>query len=325
VLLHPEREGLDALECLPGVEGRLAGATGTDGALADGGGERALAEALREVETVGGVLPESSGKFASAWSQGNVPPSTTTPPSVVPAPWIHFVVDSPDDVGAVLDGAAEVGRRERVVHHERDGAFVGDGGEFLEVGRDERRVGDRLDVDERGVVVDGVGDGLGVERVDGADANAALARDVREVRRGAAVHLGARDDIAPALGERGGDGVDGAHSGVRGDGVDAAFEAGEAVLEDGDGGVGDAGVDVGLGVEGVASGRLVGAGEDVGGGLVDGGARAPVASGSWPAWTLRVRGPWLASVIATSNSSPVKYARQLRQRLPGGWPIPPRS
>src|ERR1700678_1715611 len=48
------------------------------------------------------------------------------------------------DVGAQLDGPAEIGRGERVVHHERNARFVCDRRESAQIRNDARRVADRF-------------------------------------------------------------------------------------------------------------------------------------------------------------------------------------
>ena len=56
-----------------------------------------------------------------------------------------------DDVGAVLDRPAEIGRRERVVDDERHAGASRDLGDRLDVGDDAARIGDQLDEDRLGL------------------------------------------------------------------------------------------------------------------------------------------------------------------------------
>jgi RNA-splicing ligase RtcB len=91
---------------------------------------------------------------------------------------------------------------------------------------------------------------------------------------GAAVERGGGDDLVAGAGQ-GEDGERlGGLAGGRGERGRAAFERGDALLEDVGGGVHDAGVDVAELLEAEEAAGVVGIVEDVGGGLVDGhGAR----------------------------------------------------
>ncbi len=88
--------------------------------------------------------------------QSKLPESTMTPPMEVPWPPIHLVADCDDDVGAVLDGPAEIAAAaEGVVHHQGDSVAVGELGEGFEIGHVEPRVSEGLDIDRLGRVGDG--------------------------------------------------------------------------------------------------------------------------------------------------------------------------
>ena len=71
-----------------------------------------------------------------------------------------------NDVGAVLQRAEQVRGGEGVVHDHRQVVLVGDGGDGLEVGQVGVRVAEGLEVDELGVLLDGV---LELLRVLGGD------------------------------------------------------------------------------------------------------------------------------------------------------------
>ena len=109
-----------------------------------------------------------------------------------------------DEVGAVLERAADHRRRERVVDREQRAVAVGGLGEGREVGEDARRVGDRLDVEDprRGRGQRGL-DGGDVGRVDVRDVDAEAPEGRDGLRPGRAVaHLPTRSR-SPARGARG--------------------------------------------------------------------------------------------------------------------------
>jgi len=152
---------------------------------------------------------------------------------------------------------------------------VGDLREPLEVGRDERRVRDRFDVDERGVVVDRVRVRLVVERVDESGLDSAAVRDAGEVRGRAAVHLGTGDDVVARAREHGRYRVERGHPRAGRDRVGAARQVGDPVFEDAHGRVGEPGVDVALRPERVHLRRRLRVVEDERGRLVDRGRARP--------------------------------------------------
>jgi len=118
---------------------------------------------------------------------------------------------------------------------------VGDLREPLEVGRDERRVRDRFDVDERGVVVDRVRVRPSSSSVDESGLDSAAVRDAGEVRGRAAVHLGTGDDVVARAREHGRYRVERGHPRAGRDRVGAARQVGDPVFEDAHGRVGEPG------------------------------------------------------------------------------------
>ena len=203
-----------------------------------------------------------------------------------------------DDVGAPLDRAVEVGRRDRRVDDERDAVGVRDVGEALEVGDLARRVRDRLDEERLGLLGDrrGVVGGVGGAHERRLDAEAAQ-RDIQlgdraavEVRRGHDVVAGADEaregDVLRAEARRGGDGAE------------SALEARDALLEARHGGVREARVDVAVLLQGEAGRGIRGVVEDERGRLVDrqrAGARHLVGD------VARVDGAGLEAVFAVCH------------------------
>jgi len=196
VALHPGAGRVEPLNRLPRVERRLAGPVGRPAAGRRCRRRRRRRTARRSRSGRRGLPVEFVVVGVGGWSHGNWPPSTTMPPTVVPLPVIHFVVvDSPNDVGAVLERPTEGGVA-NVLSTTSGTAFSWaiSARAARSRGRDERRVRDRFDVDERGVVVDRVRVRLVVERVDESGLDSAAVRDAGEVRGRAAVHLGTGDD-----------------------------------------------------------------------------------------------------------------------------------
>ena len=101
------------------------------------------------------------------------------------------------DVGAVLDGAAQIRRRERVVDHQRQVVFVRDGRDGFDVEHVHARVADGLAVERAGARSDGAAEILGIVRIDEGRLDAQAAEADVELRVGAAVErLGGDDFVA---------------------------------------------------------------------------------------------------------------------------------
>ena len=117
----------------------------------------------------------------------------------MPADELRGRVD--DDVGAVLDRPAQVGRGQRGVDDQRQVLGVGHVGQGGDVGHRARRVGHDLGVEQLGLGPDGGGEGLGVGRVDEGRLDAQAAQRHVEQRVGAAVEGGARHDVVAGAGQ----------------------------------------------------------------------------------------------------------------------------
>ena len=141
-------------------------------------------------------------------------------------------------VGAVLNRAQQVGRREGVVHDERKIVLVRDGGPALDVEYVGIRVAERLRVEELGVVLDGGFDSVEVGRVHERGGKSLFGKGVLEQIERASVKVGGGDDMVTNRGDvLHGDG-DCGRAGGDAKRSDAALECGDALLENGNGGVG---------------------------------------------------------------------------------------
>ena len=94
------------------------------------------------------VAPVSTWTLRIASISSRRPLTTPARTSLWPAR--YFVADSIDEVRAELDRPAEIRRRERVVDDVARAVAVGQLGERGVVGDDDRRVGDRLRVEDAG-------------------------------------------------------------------------------------------------------------------------------------------------------------------------------
>ncbi len=174
-----------------------------------------------------------------------------------------------DDVGAVLERPAQVGRGEGVVDHQRDRRVVGDLGDRRQVHDLQPRVAQGLAEDQPRLRPDRLGEALRVARVDEGRLDAEAGQRMGEQVVAAAVDRRRRDDV-PALTHQGGDAQEQRRLAARrADRPDAALERGQPLLQHRDGRVGDARIDVPGPFQVEQRRRLVGVFEHVGGGLVD--------------------------------------------------------
>jgi hypothetical protein len=227
VALHPQRERLRLLERVPGVERRLLVAEVAHPAGDGREGERLVAERLDEVDAVvRGVvrrdLRELLGVLAPR-ERAAVDEDAADGGSVAGEPLGRRL---PDEICAVVDRPAERGRRERVVDEHGRAVFVSDLGDPLDVGGDERRVTDRLEVDVGGVFVYRLGVPLVVERVDESGRDATALDGVCEVGVRPAVQRRRGDNVVAGGRQHERREIQRCHSGGGGDRAHAVFEGG---------------------------------------------------------------------------------------------------
>ena len=172
-------------------------------------------------------------------------------------------------VGAVLQRAEQVRGGEGVVDDHRQMMLVGDGGDGFEVRQVGVRIAEGLEVDELGVLLDGV---LKLLRILGGDeggGDAVTRQGVTQQVEGATVDVLGGDDVIAGLGDVAHRVFDRGCAGCDGQACGAAFEGCDAVFEHTLGGVGQAAVDVARVRQSEAGLGVVEVVEDVGGGLVD--------------------------------------------------------
>lgn len=269
--IHPKGERLYPLEDEEGVEGgqRGAGVAQRDdaGAADVGGGAQGLGVDDAVVAGVGLVQALEAFLVLGPGELAGVDDGAADGGAVaaqVLGQRVH------DDVGAVLEGAAEIGRGNGVVDDQGDAVVVGDLGDGLDVGDVALRVAEGLDKDGLCLGVDEGGEGLGLAVVGEAGGDAVLRKGVGQQVVGPPIEGAGGEDVVAGLGD-GEDGVgDGGLAGGYGERAYPAFEGGEALLEHVVGGIHNPAVDVAGDLEVEEVGAVLGGVEGVGGGLVDG-------------------------------------------------------
>ena len=181
-----------------------------------------------------------------------------------------------DDVGAVAQGLGQVGGGHRVVHHQGDPVLVGQGRHGLEIQHVTFRIAQRLGVEGLRVGPDGGPPGLEVVGVvDEGDLDPELWQCVVQEVVGAAVERRRGHHVPAVLGQvEQRDGLGRLAAGHR-QRRHAALQGRHPLLEDGLGGVHDAGVDVPQFLQPEQGGGVGGVPEGVAGGLVDGNGPGP--------------------------------------------------
>ena len=275
--LHAERQRLAAGEDEERVERRDRRAEVAQAEHAAGDGEGEIAEGLAEHHVV--VFRPRCGEHRIAVRRHPVELAAVDDDAAdgiaVAADELGHRVE--DDVGAVLEGPAEIGRGQRVVDDERHPCPLGDRSDGLDVGDGAAGIGDRLDEDRLGLRADRILEGGDVVDVAPLHRPAEGLERVIELVDRAAIELARGDDLVARLHQR----VqrDQLRRMARGHGQRrrAAFQRRDALLQHVAGRVHDARIDVAEGLQAEQRRGMVGVVEDVGRGLVD--RRHPGAGG----------------------------------------------
>ena len=270
VALDAQGQGLGALQQQESSERRQGGAGVAQQNGADAGHKGGSAESLVEVQAVvGGIRLGQSRELA----RNGVPVELaafddhTAEGGAVAADELGGGLDH--DVSAVLQRAEQVRGGEGVVHNHRQVVLVGDFGDGFEVRQVGVRVAEGLEVDELGVLLDGVLELLRVLGGDEGGGDAVARQGVAQQVEGAAVDVLGGDDMIAGLGDVAHGVFDGGGAGSDGQTGGATFKGGDAVLEDALGGVGQTAVDVARVSEAETGLGVVEVVEDVAGGGVD--------------------------------------------------------
>ena len=174
------------------------------------------------------------------------------------------------DVCAVLDGTDQVRGAEGVINDQRQTVLMGEGCNGVDVRDVAVGVAQRLQIDGLGVGLDGVLHLGEVVCIDEGGGDAELGQGVLQQVVAAAVDGLLGNDVVPSLCQRL-DGVgDGCGTGSGCQSGHAAFQRGDALLEDVLRGVGQAAVDVARVSQTEAVCGVLAVAEDVGSGLING-------------------------------------------------------
>ena len=174
-----------------------------------------------------------------------------------------------DDVGTMLQRAEQIRGAESVVDDNRQTVLLGDLGDGVDVGDVGVGVAERLEIDDRGVVLDGALDLVQVMSVDKRGLDAKLGERMLQQVVGATVDGLLGNHVVTGLGKSLQGIGDGSSTGGDGETCHATLECGGTVLEDALGGVGQTAVDVtGVGKT-KAVGGVLGVAEHIARGLVD--------------------------------------------------------
>ena len=275
VRVHPQRQRLHALQDQERVERREHAAEVAQPFDAQLGGEAVLAEVVPEAQVaVGGDGLGHHGEVAVVPREPAGVDDRAGDRRAVTAEVLGGAVD--DDVGAVVERAAQVRARERGVHDQREPGLVGDVGERFEVRDRARRVGDDLGVEQ----LRAAGDDRGRERLGivGGDERRldvqAPQRDVQQRER-AAVERAGRDHVVARVAQLREQQRLRRLAAARRHRADPALEARDPLLERRDRRIAEPRVDVPVLLQGEQVGRVRGVLEHERRRLVDGDGARP--------------------------------------------------
>ena len=180
------------------------------------------------------------------------------------------------DVNAECAGVEAGEGDERGVGHERHATATGDAREGAEVGHLHLRIGDDLEKEGAGAVVDGLLHGVEVGQVAKHGLDAKPPECAGDEGVGVPEKMARGDDLLSSLGDSQEGVADGGHAGAERDDVGGAGECADLILEESHGGVHDARIVrvVGAAAEGI--GHADGVAKLVGCGVIDGHAQGAV-------------------------------------------------
>ena len=165
VPLHAQRQRLDAGKDEEGIERRQRRSHVAQGQHAASDGESKIAESLVQHDAV--IFRPWLAQHRIAFFARPVEGAAVDdqPADRVAVAAEKFGQRMHDDVGAIIDRLAEIGRGQRVIDDQRHACVLRDLGDRLDVGDDAARIGDRLDEDRLGFRTDRALEGARCRRV----------------------------------------------------------------------------------------------------------------------------------------------------------------
>ena len=264
-----QRQGLGALEQNPGVKRANASALVTQQDGADIGREGSRAGSLGKRDTMVGGVGLGDLRILAARLPVKVAAidNHATQRGAVAANELSCGVD--DDVGTMLQRTEQIRGAEGVVDDDWQAMLLGDLGDSVDVGNVGVGVTERLEVNDRGVVLDGALDLVQVVGIDKRGLDAKLRERMLQQVVGTTVDGLLSHHVVTGLGKSLQGIGDSSSTGGDGEAGHAALECGDTVLEDALGGVGQTAVDVtGVG-KAKAVGGVLGVAEHIARGLID--------------------------------------------------------
>ena len=272
MLAHAQRQGLEALDELEGVErahrGTEVAQQGDAGFEDVGDGPEGLGRFRPYGAVIAGVgLIEQREAFRmpSPIEVAAIDDEAADRGSVAPDVLGRGINDDGD---AVLQRPAQHGRR-GIVHDQRHAELPPNGCHLLDGEDGQLRIGQGLRIVGAGLVVSGPAEGVRVGGIDETRLDPHGPEGVGKEVPGAAVEIRGADDIVAGLGDILDGNGRGRLAGADGQRRHTAFECRDALLEHVGGRVHDAGIDVTKLLEGEEIRRMLGPAELVGGRLID--------------------------------------------------------
>ena len=233
--LHAQRQRLDPLQQMKRVRGREACAEIAQAFGAGAHDEGGRAELLGEIQAMIAAIWLGQGRELAGRipiEMAAVDDRAANGDAVAANPFgqrIH------DDIGAKLDGLAQIRRGERIVDQERQARFMGDFGGTRDIEHLQPRIADGLGDQEPRVGLDGGADAVQIARLDERGGNAETRQRMGQEIDRAAIERGGGHDVIARAKQRGDGEVQRGHAARRGNGANAMFERRKPLLQNGRG------------------------------------------------------------------------------------------
>ena len=270
MLLHAQRQRLDARQDQERIEGRDRGPQVAQAHHPAGDGEGEVAKRLGQPHAVVAGVGLDQRRVFVLGGEPVVSAAIDDGAADRVAVAAHELGERvQDDVGAELLGPAQVGGGERIVDDQRHAGLAGYASDGRQVDDDAPGIGDRLAEDGAGLARHRLGEAGRIGGVGPFDAPVELLERVVELVDGAAVELASGHELVAGL-EQGVE-DDGLRGMARrhGERRRAALQRGDALLQHGLRGAADARVDVAERLQAEQRGGVVDVVEDVGRRLID--------------------------------------------------------